>query len=383
MQADPLAVLPVIVERQHPAAPFGPRRTSHRANQALDMLGHTAFRSERLRSSVVPRGSRIERHQRLSVCRRRVIHHDATLATTRWRIGGAHRRLGRRSAHPAPTLLPYRLDSHAQPSPTPTAVITRPTATRRRSRLRRPSRPQRPRRNRPQAHARTDILACGVAARSTGHSQGQTSVYPTVVNADQVRSRGTTGRGVTVPILDLGAPRPRSWWPHSSRRQLRRDERVTRDPAVTARMSRGSLPVMARDHRRDVRGIAPEANHRRPRARQPGSWVGFVCRARERVGHIAPRRLQHPRDEFSLARRSRCLPHQTRYRAAVEIAWQAASWSSLRRENRTAARHGRLAGIRSVRDHGRCHGRSWDGDQRRRRARVLLGVGHPRTRTPS
>ena len=38
MQADPLAVLPVIVEMHHPAAPFAPAPNVDRANQGLDLL---------------------------------------------------------------------------------------------------------------------------------------------------------------------------------------------------------------------------------------------------------------------------------------------------------------------------------------------------------
>src|SRR5688572_26307223 len=38
MQADPLAVLPVIVEMHHPAAPFAPAPNLDRANEALGLL---------------------------------------------------------------------------------------------------------------------------------------------------------------------------------------------------------------------------------------------------------------------------------------------------------------------------------------------------------
>src|SRR5687767_15313993 len=38
MQADPLAVLPVIVEMHHPTAPFAPAPNVDRANEALGLL---------------------------------------------------------------------------------------------------------------------------------------------------------------------------------------------------------------------------------------------------------------------------------------------------------------------------------------------------------
>ena len=253
-------------------------------------------------------------------------------------------------ADPPPTPTPT-------PTPAPTATPTpEPTATH--GRHRRPH--LRPRR------------------KVNRQSQGQTSVYPTVVNADQVRAQGTTGRGVTVAILDSGvAPDP-----DLGDRILASvnfaDQRVTRDPGGHGTHVAGIVAGNGARSDGEFVGIAPEANIIDVRVLD-SSGAGRISSVVRGIEWVVAhrRRLQHPRHESLPWRAGHAVvPHRPSVGGRGD---RLAAWHRGRRrfgKQRTAARHRRFARHRSVRDHRWRDRRSWNSHQRRRCARLLLGVGH-------
>jgi serine protease AprX len=214
MTADPLAVLPVIVEMQQPTAPFTSSPNVDRANEALELL--------RLHGTPVAGLSLISAAAGFAnadgvgalslVPAVAYIHLDATVAPLARSSQG---RTGRRAEIPplptatpavptilptptptpttapttAPTLAPTPAPTpSAEPTPTPTPSPS-PTPAQSPSTAPSPSSPPSP-------------------APSAAPAQGA-SVYAQAVGADQAWQQGASGRGVTVAILDSGvAPDP-------------------------------------------------------------------------------------------------------------------------------------------------------------------------------
>ena len=197
MQADPTAVLPVIVEMQSPAANAGASNVA-RANEALDLLRQFAVAVAALSlidgAAGFANASGIEAISLVpSVA---YIHHDATVVplsdeSVASSAAGAE-------IPPLPTLPPLPTPTpapsatpNATPTPEPTATPTAtaapeptatPTATATPEPTATPSPPETPAATPPPAAPQSKTSA----------------VYPTVVRADQVQQQGTTGRGVTV-----------------------------------------------------------------------------------------------------------------------------------------------------------------------------------------
>src|SRR5687768_10651399 len=129
MQADPLAVLPVIVEMQHPAAPFAPTPNLDRANAALGLLRQYGIPVGALSllgsAAGFANASGISALSLLPTVA--YIHHDATVGP----LSGAAEAppAARAEIPPPPTLPPLpTIAPTASPTPVPTANPT-PTPT--------------------------------------------------------------------------------------------------------------------------------------------------------------------------------------------------------------------------------------------------------------
>jgi serine protease AprX len=88
-------------------------------------------------------------------------------------------------------------------------------------------------------------------------------VYPTVVNADQVRQQGTTGRGVTVAILDSGVAADPDLVQPTNRILASvnfADERVASDPGGHGTHVAGIVAGNGTRSAGEFVGIAPQAN---------------------------------------------------------------------------------------------------------------------------
>jgi serine protease AprX len=332
MQADPLAVLPVIVEMQHAASPFTAAPNPGRSNAALDLLRQygTAVGALSLIGSAAgfANASGINALSLLPTVA--YVHHDATvgpLAET------AEAPPLRAEIPPPPTLTPLpSLIPTPTPTPTPAPIVTptpEPTAspTPEPTAIPTPAPTPEPTATPTSAPTATPTptASSGVAPQSQpATSQGQSSaVYPTAVNADQVWLQGTSGRGVTVAILDSGvAPDP-----DLGNRILASvnfaDERVTRDPGGHGTHVAG---IVAGDGTRSAGefvGIAPQANivDVRVLTRTGSGRISSVVRGIEWV--IAHRSIYNIR----VINLSLGAPVTLSYRtdplsAAVEIAWQ-------------------------------------------------------------
>jgi serine protease AprX len=306
MQADPLAVLPVIVEMQHPAAPFAPTPNLDRANAALGLLRQYGIPVGAL--SLLGSAAGFSNASGISALSLlptvAYIHHDATVGPL---SGAAEAPPAARAEIPPPPTLPPpppiptvvptasptpTPEPTANPTPTPTAAPTpeptaaptpEPTVTPTPEPTAAPTpeptampapeptatpAPEPPATPTPEPTATpTPTPSASPAPTPTPSpevapqgqpAQGQSaSVYPTVVNA---RQQGTTGRGVTVAILDSGvAPDP-----DLSGRILASvnfaDERVMRDPGGHGTHVAGIVAGNGARSDGEIVGIAPEAN---------------------------------------------------------------------------------------------------------------------------
>ncbi|HKW78238.1 MAG TPA: S8 family peptidase [Candidatus Limnocylindria bacterium] len=144
MLADPLALLPVIVEMQPPSRPFVGVPTIARANEAMDLL--------RLNGRAIGALS--------------LVNGAAGIANA----------AGIEAINLVPTVAYVHYDATVGP--------------------RRPSSPISPSSSPPPSGTTSTV------APATGASLG--AVYPRVINADQLWDQGVTGRGVTVAVLDSG-----------------------------------------------------------------------------------------------------------------------------------------------------------------------------------
>jgi serine protease AprX len=211
---------------------------------------------------------------------------------------------------PAPTANPTPTPSEA-PSPVPTASPTAdPTAT----------------------PAPTPTPAVSGAASTESPSPSPTAllqgsaVYPQVVNADTVRSQGTTGRGVTVAVLDSGVAADPDLVEPTNRILASvnfADERLVSDPGGHGTHVAGIAAGNGRRSDGQFVGIAPEANivDVRVLGRTGSGRVSSVVRGVEWV--LAHRTAYNIR----VLNLSFGAPATTSYRtdpmsAAIEIAWR-------------------------------------------------------------
>ncbi|HET6700272.1 MAG TPA: S8 family peptidase [Gemmatimonadaceae bacterium] len=279
MRADPLAVLPIIVEMHHPTAPFAPAPNLDRANEALGLLRQYGVAVGAL--ALIGSAAGFANASGISalslVPTVAYIHHDATVGPL---AGSAEaQRAAPAEIPPPPTVPPLpTITPTPTPTPEPTPVPTpeptpaptpepTPAPTPEPTPVPTPEPTPAPTPE-PTATPTTEPTATPTATPSPevspqgqpATSQGQSSVYPTVVNADQVRSQGTTGRGVTVAILDSGiAPDP-----DLGDRILASvnfaDERVMRDPGGHGTHVAGIIAGSGARSNGEFVGIAPEAN---------------------------------------------------------------------------------------------------------------------------
>jgi serine protease AprX len=267
MQADPMAVLPVIVEMQSPVPNTGASNVA-RANEALDLLRQFAVPVAALSlidgAAGFADASGIEALSLVPTVA--YIHHDATVVPLF--DAPAAPSVTRAEIPPLPTLPPPPIPTPtpaSTPAPTPTpAPSATPTVTPTPEPTVTPT-PEPTVTPTPEPTATStpgpapSQTVEGQSQSAAPHSQGS-AVYRSVVMADQVQQQGTTGRGVTVAILDSGvAPDP-----DLGDRILASvnfaDQRTASDPGGHGTHVAG---IVAGDGTRSAGefvGIAPEAN---------------------------------------------------------------------------------------------------------------------------
>jgi serine protease AprX len=306
MQAHPLSLLPVIVEMQQPAAPFVGAANVNRANEALDLL--------RLYGTPVAGLALIDSAagfanapgiQAISLVPTVVyIHLDATVAPT----------IDSPPPSPTPTPTPAPAPTDATPAPTasPTpAPTTTPAPT---------SSPA------PTTSSTSSAPSPAPTASTSSASSTGSAVYPHVVNADQVWSQGTTGRGVTVAVLDSGVAADPDLVQPANRILASvnfADERLTSDPGGHGTHVAGIVAGNGGRSGGQFVGVAPEANivDVRVLSRTGSGRISSVVRGIEWVlAHRVAYNIRVMNLSFGA-------PARTSYRidpmsAAVEIAWR-------------------------------------------------------------
>ena len=252
-QADPLVVLPVIVEMQHPDAPFVGAPNVARANQALDLLRQygTPVAGLSLIDSAAgfANASGVDSLSLLPIVA--YIHLDATVIPL-----GAPAEIP-----PLPTLPPL-------PTPTPTTTpTTAPTTTPSPSPSPTPTPTPAPTLTPTPTPDPTPPPASSPSGEVTPQGQGaqgqSSAAYPRVVNADQAWQQGATGRGVTVAILDSGVAMDPDLVQPTNRILASvnfADQRVTRDPGGHGTHVAGIVAGNGTRSAGEFVGIAPDAN---------------------------------------------------------------------------------------------------------------------------
>jgi serine protease AprX len=367
MQADPLAVLPVIVEMQHPAAPFAPTPNLDRANEGLGLLRRygVAVGALSLIGSAAGFADASGINALSLVPTVAYIHHDATVGPL---TGAAEAPPAAPNeipppptmpplptvappptATPVPTPVPSPSPTSA-PTPSPTATPTTeptaaptpaPTATPAPEPTTTPA-PEPTATPTPQPTAMpTSAPTVAPTAEPTGtpaptaspevapQSQPSasptqsSSVYPTVVGADEAARQGATGRGVTVAILDSGVARDADLGNRILASVNFADERLTQDPGGHGTHVAGIVAGSGARSDGEFVGIAPEANivDVRVLSSTGGGRISSVVRGIEWV--IAHRSVYNIR----VMNLSLGAPVTASYRtdplsAAAEIAWQ-------------------------------------------------------------
>src|SRR5438477_63105 len=274
MTARPLALLPVIVEMQPPTASVG---NVDRANQALDLLrlnGAAAVGLPLLGSAAgFANAAGIDALSLVPTDA--YIHYDATVVPDVVVPDAASNRTLDPPPAPTPSISPL-------PTPTPT-----PTAS--------------------------------------PLTQG-TTVYPQSVNADQVVASGTTGRGVTVAVLDSGVAADPDLTQPSNRILASvnfADTRTTSDPGGHGTHVAGIVAGNGTRSGGQFVGIAPQANIVDVRVlgrTGSGRISSVVAGIQWVIGHRAAYNIRVINMSFGA-------PVTVSYRtdplsAAVEIAWR-------------------------------------------------------------
>ena len=259
-QADPQAVLPVIVEMQHPDAPFAGAPNVDRANQALDLLRQygTPVAGLSLIDSAAgfANASGVDALSHLPAVA--FIHHDATVVPL-----GAPAEIP-----PLPTLPPLPTPPAPPPTPSPTtpptpsptptstsAPTSTPTPT--------PAPTATPAPTPVPSPSPTPTPSAEVTAQGQGTPGQSSAAYARVVNADQAWEQGGTGRGVTVAILDSGIAMDPDLVQPTNRILASvnfADERITRDPGGHGTHVAGIVAGNGTRSAGEFVGIAPDAN---------------------------------------------------------------------------------------------------------------------------
>jgi len=254
MRSDPLAVLPVIVEMQHPAAPFVAAPNVARANEALDLLRQygTPVAALALIDSAAGFANADGIDALSLVPTVAFVHYDATVGP----LTAAAPAPGtvRAEIPPPPTLTPIPtpvLTPIPTPIPTPTAVLTLTPTPAPLAATPAPTPTPTP--------TSTPTPTPTPVPTPTPLTQSA-AVYPSVVNADQVWQQGLSGRGVTVAVLDSGVAAD----PDLGNRILASvnfaDQRVSSDPGGHGTHVAGIVAGNGTRSAGQFVGVAPEAN---------------------------------------------------------------------------------------------------------------------------
>jgi len=356
MQARPLSLLPVIVEMQPPASPFSAVANVDRANEALDLL--------RLNGTPVAGLALIDAAagfanaagiQAISLVPTvAYIHHDATVTPASEAAGTARAAaldpLPTASPLPLPTLPPLTPTPTPTPVPTlaptpvPTAAPTpvpTPSPT--------PSPTPTPTPTPVATPAPTPVPTAAPAASPTPTTQpaptpspsatppvtetttaspdpGAAAVYPREVGADQLWSQGTTGRGVTVAVLDSGVAADPDLVTPASRILASvnfADQRSVADPGGHGTHVAGIIAGNGTRSAGEFVGIAPQANIVDVRVLS-STGSGRISSVVRGIEWVLAHRVAYNIRVINL---SFGAPTPTSYRtdpmsAAVEIAWR-------------------------------------------------------------
>ena len=357
MQARPLSLLPVIVEMQPPASPFSAVANVDRANEALDLL--------RLNGTPVAGLALIDAAagfanaagiQAISLVPTvAYIHHDATVTPASEAAGTARAAaldpLPTASPLPLPTLPPLTPTPTPTPVPTlaptpvPTAAPTpvpTPSPT--------PSPTPTPTPTPVATPAPTPVPTAAPAASPTPTTQpaptpspsatppvtettaaspdpgAAAAVYPREVRADQLWSQGTTGRGVTVAVLDSGVAADPDLVTPASRILASvnfADQRSVADPGGHGTHVAGIIAGNGTRSAGEFVGIAPQANIVDVRVLS-STGSGRISSVVRGIEWVLAHRVAYNIRVINL---SFGAPTPTSYRtdpmsAAVEIAWR-------------------------------------------------------------
>ncbi len=310
MQAHPLALLPVIVEMQPPAPPFSAAPNVDRANEALDLL--------RLNGTPVAGLALI--NAAAGFANAAGINAPTPPPTV------APTPAPTVAPTPAPTVAPTPTPSPTPPptppptpapTPAPTPVPTPdPTAAPDAS----PTPTTQPA---PTPSATPPVTETSTASPDPGLGA---AVYPQEVNANQLWSQGTTGRGVTVAVLDSGVAADPDLVSPTSRILASvnfADQRSVADPGGHGTHVAGIIAGNGTRSAGEFVGVAPEANivDVRVLSSTGSGRISSVVRGIEWVlAHRAAYNIRVMNLSFGA-------PETTSYRtdpmaAAVEIAWR-------------------------------------------------------------
>ena len=336
MQVRPLALLPVIVEMQQPAPPLAVAANVNRANEALDLLRlyGTPVAGLALIDSAAGFANAPGIEAISLVPTVAYVHLDATVVPAGVDLLPTPPPLP--TLTPAPTPAPTATPTPAptpsptpDPTPTPTPTPDPPTPT--------PTPPPAPTASpTPDPTATptptpsqpvTPAAASETPTPTPTAAQAQGSaVYSHVVNADQVWSQGTTGRGVTVAVLDSGVAADPDLVQPANRLLASvnfADQRLTSDPGGHGTHVAGIVAGNGGRSGGLYVGVAPEANivDVRVLSSSGSGRISSVVRGIEWV--LAHRTVYNIR----VLNLSFGAPARTSYRtdpmsAAVEIAWR-------------------------------------------------------------
>ena len=317
MQERPLSLLPVIVEMQEAAPPFVGAANVNRANEALDLLRlyGTPVAGLALIDSAAGFANAPGIEAISLVPTVAYVHLDATVVPALDPL-------------PTPTPLPTPPPPLPTPTPVPTLIPT-PTPTPTAPPTPVPTATPTPTPTATPAAAPNDASASASTATPTPTPTAQTqgsAVYSHVVNADQLWSQGTTGRGVTVAVLDSGVAADPDLVQPANRILASvnfADQRLVSDPGGHGTHVAGIVAGNGGRSDGQFVGVAPEANivDVRVLSSTGSGRISSVVRGIEWVlAHQATYNIRVLNLSFGA-------PASTSYRtdpmsAAVEIAWR-------------------------------------------------------------
>ena len=356
MQARPLSPLPVIVEMQPPAPPFTAAANLDRTNEALDLLrlNGTAVAGLALIDAAAGFANAAGIQAISLVPTVAYIHHDATVAPASEAAGTVAAvaldplptatppplpplPTATPTPTPAPTLAPTPVPTAAPtpvptPSPTPTPTPPTPIATPAPTPVPTPDptaastaspTPTTQPVPTPSPSATPSVTETTTASPDPGAAA---AVYPREVNADQLRSQGTTGRGITVAVLDSGVAADPDLVTPASRILASvnfADQRSVADPGGHGTHVAGIIAGNGTRSAGEFVGIAPEANIVDVRVLS-STGSGRISSVVRGIEWVLAHRVAYNIRVINL---SFGAPTPTSYRtdpmsAAVEIAWR-------------------------------------------------------------